>query len=74
MPSMPRHPHVHQHDVGVELAGAADGLDAVRRLAHDLDVRLGLQQGAQTAPHERVVVGDEQADHGRTRGNIARKR
>ncbi len=68
------HAHVHQHHVGVELAGAADGLHAVRRLAHDLDVRLGLQQRAQTAAHERVVVGDEQADHDRTRGNIARKR
>ena len=46
---MPRHPHVHQHDVGRARRGQRDGLGAVRRLADDLDVGLGVEQRPEAA-------------------------
>jgi hypothetical protein len=40
------HPDVHEDDVGLELAGALDGLLAARRLAHDDDDVVGeLERG-----------------------------
>ncbi len=35
---------------------------AVASLADDLDVRLGLEDGAESAAHDSVVVDDEDAD------------
>ena len=37
------HANVHQDDVGRPAMGEGDGLDTVRRLPYDLEVRLGLQ-------------------------------
>ena len=49
---------------GRELAGAVERLGAVARLADDLDVVLGFEDHAKAAAHERLVVGDQDADHG----------
>ena len=48
---------------GSEFRGLLERFAAVRRLADDLDVLLGLQDHSKPAPHERLVVGDEDADH-----------
>ena len=62
-----RHADVHQDDVGGAAAGERDRLDAVRGLADDLDVGLGLEDRAQPAAHHRLIVGEQHADgrHGR---------
>ena len=56
------HADVHQHDVGPQPLRAVDGLLAVGRLADDRDVVLGLEHHPEARPHERLVVGDEDAD------------
>ena len=61
-PVDPRHPHVHQHDVGTGTAGLRDGRRAVVRLADHDDVRLGLEDRAQAAPDERLVVDQQHLD------------
>ena len=43
-----------------------DGLVAVRGFAHDVDVVLGVEEGAEAGPHERLVVGEHDADHARS--------
>ena len=50
---------------GLRAAGELDGLGAVARLAGDLHVGLGLDDHPHAAAHERLVVGDEDADHAR---------
>src|SRR5215472_8313891 len=60
-----RHADVHEDDVGAEPAHRLDRLDAVCGLAHDLDVRLGVQEQAEAGSDHRVVVDDDDADrHG----------
>ena len=54
----PRHPDVHEHDVGSELLGLADGVLAVLGLGDDLDAFLGLEDHVEAAPEQGVVVGD----------------
>ena len=43
-------------------AGAVDRLPAVRRVADDLDVGLGVEHHAETRPRQRVVVDEQDAD------------
>ncbi len=57
------HADVHQDDVGSLAHDEVDGLDAVGRLTDDLDVVGGAQQHGEPAAHERLVVGDGDADH-----------
>src|SRR5215831_8969467 len=64
-PVQVRHPDVHQHQVGLELRGLADGRQPVGGLADHLEVLDALQDGAQAGADEFLVVGDEQP-HGRT--------
>jgi len=45
-----RHPHVHQHDIGMQRPGHRHGLRAVAGLADHLDVGLGLQRHAEPEP------------------------
>jgi len=54
-----RHVEVEQDQVRHLFDGAADGFDAIRRFDHH--VALGFEHGGQTAAHERVVVGNQDA-------------
>ena len=66
-----RHAHVHEDDVGVELARELERLHAVGRFAHELEVGPLLEHHAEAAAHERLVVDDENAGHS---GNLAATR
>ena len=46
-------------------AGGVDHLVAATDLRHDLEVGLEVEQRGQRATHERLVVGEQQPDHGR---------
>ena len=54
-----RHRDVHHAQVGLRLQRLLEGVDAVLGLGHDLHVRLALDQQPQAAPHDAVVVGDQ---------------
>jgi hypothetical protein len=69
-----RHPHVHQHDVRPAQAREFDRLGAVRGLGHDVHVLLGVEDHAEAAPDQGLVVGDDHADHERPVGSRARTR
>ena len=67
------HADVHQDDVRLEPPGLGDRLDAVRRLADDLDVLLRLEDHAEARPDERLVVDDQDAEaHSGATGSRAR--
>ena len=57
---------------GARSTQSSDRLLAVRRLADELDVGECREQLLQAVPHDRVVVGDEHADHetGTSRTNV----
>src|SRR5262245_17558922 len=61
-PVQHRHPDVHQHHVGSELAGEPGRLPPVARLPDHLQVRLAVQQRRQARPHQGLVVGDQHPD------------
>ena len=63
-PVHPRHPHVHQDDVGSQLAGEPDGLRAVPGLPHDLDPLDGAEEEPEPSADQVLVVGDQDPDHG----------
>jgi hypothetical protein len=48
---------VHQDDVGAAAAGDLDRCEAVPGVAHDLEVGLVLEDGAEAAADDRLVVG-----------------
>ena len=54
-----RHTHVHQDHVGPQLPRGGNRFQPVARLAHDLDLRLGLEDHAESGTHERLVVDDQ---------------
>ena len=56
------HADVHDDDVGNDLLGLVDRLDAVGGLADDLDALLDREDGLQAPAVERVVVDDEDTD------------
>ncbi len=56
------HADVHQHDVGLQVPGLRDRVEAVGGLADDLQIVLGVEDHAEPGAHERLVVGDQQAD------------
>ena len=58
------HADVHEDDVGIEAGGLLDRLDSCRRFADDAQVVLGLQDQAQPGPHHRLVIDEQQPDHG----------
>ena len=60
------HDDVHEHDVGLELAGHLHGPVGVARLADGLHVLLTLEQQPQPGPHDRMVVDDQYSDHSGT--------
>ncbi len=55
-------PDIEHGDVGVERMDPSDCLLGRRRLADDDDVPLGLEQVADAAPHDLVVVEQEHCD------------
>jgi PAS domain S-box-containing protein len=57
-PVHPRHPDVHQHDVGHVQRRGLDRLRPVSGLGHDLDVAGRLQHRLEAGAHHRLVVGD----------------
>ena len=61
-PVEPRHPDVHQHEVGSQPPRRVQRLLAVDGLAGDLEVVLGVDEHAQARPHEVLVVGDQDPD------------
>jgi len=54
-----RHPHVHQYDIGLEVARLADRVGAVGGLAHDQQPWLGVEHRGEALPHHGLVVGDQ---------------
>ncbi len=57
-----RHADVHEHDVGPRAPHHRDRLGAVVGLAHHLDVVLGVEEDPESGSHERLVVGEGDAD------------
>ena len=60
MPSMLRHPDVHEDDVGPGAADRGDRLGPVGRLGRHLDAVRG-QDHPETGAYEGLVVGDDGA-------------
>ena len=56
-----RHLHVHEHDVGSQLAAQPDGLGPVVRLTDHLEVLLDGEDEREAGAHEPVVVDEEHA-------------
>ena len=64
-PVQPRHPDVHQDDVGCQLGGPGYRLRAVGGFPDDGDGVLGVKELAEAGPDKFLVVGDEHPDrHG----------
>src|SRR5207248_3211349 len=57
------HTDVHQHHVGALLSSPADGLLAVGRLSHDLDIGGRTEKHLEPGAHERLIVGQQHPDH-----------
>ena len=68
----PRHLEVHQHDVRREPRRLGDRLDAVARLADDLDPLLQAEERAEPLADDLVVVDDEHADRAQPSGASSR--
>ena len=56
------HADVEQADVGSQLAGECDGVEAVGGLTDDLDVFLGVEEHREAGPDDLLVVGEEYTD------------
>ena len=56
------HADVHEHDVGLEVVGHRHRLGAVGGLADDVEVVLGVEDHLEPGAHERLVVGDQDAN------------
>ena len=65
-PSMLWHADVHQHDVRTEPSAPAPTASSPSSASPTTSMSVcGLEDQAEAAAHERLVVGDEHADHGR---------
>src|SRR5262245_64497413 len=62
-PCSPLFPYTTLFRSGAALAHEVERLEAVARLAHDLDVVLRLEDDPQPAADQGLVVGDENSDH-----------
>ena len=60
-------PQVHDDDVGLEVAGLADGLGGGRRLADHLELAVALERVPQTLADQVVVVDEQNPRAGRRR-------
>src|SRR6185437_10103503 len=61
----PGHPDIHQHHVGALAEGQVDRLGPVGGLADDLEVVGGVNEHVESGADQRLVVGEQDADHGR---------
>ena len=61
-----RHPDVGDEDLGLQRGGTLDDLVVVRGHPDDLEVRVPLDQGADTLADDEVVVGQEHRDRARS--------
>ena len=61
-PVHPVHAHVHEHQIGVQLLNAGDGLIAVDRLSNHDDIGIHVEHDVQGLPHNGVVFHHEDAD------------
>lgn len=68
------HPDVHQHDVGPLLLRQQYGLCAVRGLSYDLHVGLRVDEYAEGAAQQGLVVGEQDTDRRHTGSPEARGR
>ncbi len=57
-----RHGDVEQNHVGVQRLGEAQRLGTVARLADDLEIGVGREQGSKAGPDDGVVVSDQDSD------------
>jgi len=62
-PVQHRHPHVHQHHVGVEPPGLADRLGAIGYLAYHGHAGLSGEHSREALPDHRLVIRDQALDH-----------
>ena len=70
----PRHPHVHEDDVGVQSLGHVERLDPVPGLPHDLDAGLLKKERPERFSDEALIIGEQDAQaplHGRSDGSRA---
>ena len=59
----PGHAHVHQDHVGLQPVARRDPFGPVRGLADHVDVVFRVEQRAQPASHECLVVDEQHGDH-----------
>ena len=59
----PGHADIHEHDVRIHPRGECRCLQAVRGLAHDIEVILAVEDDSEAASDESLVIRDEDADH-----------
>ena len=59
---MSGHTQVEHEDVGAEGPDGLDGRRAVRTRGHDVEIRIPFEKTLQAVKHDRVIVGENQAD------------
>jgi hypothetical protein len=52
----PGHTYIENHDIGLERFALLDGVDAIHRFAANLPLGRRLQQGAQAAPKNLMII------------------
>ena len=66
-----RHAHVHQDHVRPDRFGLPDSVEAVARLTHDRDRRIGVDDAAQAGTDQRLVVREQHADRAHETGSAS---
>jgi hypothetical protein len=61
------HAHVHQHDLRTQPERERDGLRAVGRVGHDVDVVVGRQHRPQATAQQPLIVRDQDREAHRVR-------
>ncbi len=56
---MLRHPKVEHDDIGMQLASTLESLTPVRRMANDLDIRMGFECNLHPLAKECEVIGNQ---------------
>ena len=60
----PGHGDVQQHHVGRQPREQGEHFVAVHGFPHDLQARVIRHDAAEPLPHHRMIVGDQEPDHG----------
>ncbi len=61
-PVHPRHANVHEHDVGPVGHDRLERARTVAGLRNDNEFGVGLNQGSEPGPHDRLVVRDDDSE------------